>query len=128
MKKALIGVALAAVIGGGGYFAVNKTQSAIAEFGDKQITTHVELYKKQPYIIKQLQSDPRISKAEWKVTQSTEDTINSVLTIGLLGEEEPLDIPLVSKITRGEVKYKDKSYGYGKIVTTPDVKNIKDLP
>ncbi|MBS9781820.1 MAG: DUF945 family protein [Gammaproteobacteria bacterium] len=128
MKKTLIGVALAAVIGGGGYFAVNKTQSAIAEFGDKQITAHVELYKKQPYVIKQLLSDPRITKAEWKVTQSTKDTINSVLTIGIVGEEEQVEIPLVSKITRGEVKYKEKSYGYGKIVTTPDVKKIKDLP
>ncbi len=128
MKKALIGVALAAIIGGGGYFAVNKSKSVIADFGEKQINAQVELYKKQPYVIKELQSDPRISKAEWKVTNSTKDTINSVLTIGVIGEKEPLDIPLVSKITRGEVKYKDKTYGYGKIVTTPEVEHINGLP
>ncbi len=127
MKKALIGVVIAVVIGGGAYFTLNKTKQAVAEFGDKQLNSQIELYKKQPYVIKELQSHPMVKQAEIKVTESSQDTVKSLLTVAL-AEGTTIEVPLTSVITRGEAKYQDKSYGYGKIVTTPDIQQAKNLP
>lgn len=127
MKKALIGVAIAAVLGVGGYFALNKTKQVAAEFGDQQLNTLITEYKQKPYTIKGLQSHPFVQRADIKITESTKDTIKSLLTVALI-DGEAFEVPLNSVVTRGEAKYNDKTYGYGKVVTTPIVSEIKDLP
>ncbi len=123
MKKAIIGVAIAAVIGGGSYFALQKAGAA---FGDEQLKAQIELYKKQSYTIQSIQAHPLVERADIKITEATDDVIKSVLTIDII-DENPVEIPLTSVITRGKATYQDKSFGYGKIVTTPDVATL-DLP
>lgn len=126
MKKALIGAAIAAVLGVGGYFALNKTKQVAAEFGDQQLNTLITEYKQKPYTIKGLQSHPFVQRADIKITESNKDTVRSLLTV-VLRNRKVFEVPLSSVIIRGETKYNDKTYGYGKVVTTPIVSEIKDL-
>lgn len=127
MKKPLIGIVTAAVIGVGGYFAVNQTQQAAANFGDKELQNLITQHQNTPYVIKAVQSHPWVSRADIKVTEATENTIKSLLTLQVFNDDV-LEVPLISVITREKVSYQDKSFGYGQIVTTPDYNGIDDLP
>lgn len=125
MNKIVISIAV--IIGIGGYFVLNKTKQAVADFGDEQLSALVAKYKQKTYPIKLLQSQPSIQQANFKITESTNNSAISLLSIALV-DGSSYEIPLNSVITRGKTEYKGKAYGYGKIVTKPIISKIKELP
>lgn len=123
MKKTLIALAIAGAVGIGGYVALNKAGSSIAE---QQLTNFINENKNKPIKITQLEADPLIEKAHWTIKENKDNKVRSVLLFKLVGEDA-LEIPLNSEIIRGKTEYNGQSYGFGKIVTHPDLSQFKDL-
>lgn len=127
MKKLIIGAAVAAAIGVGGYFAMNKGKEVAGDFGEQQFKAFITANQNKPYPIKELQSHPMIQRADVTITEASDTLVKSVFTLQVAGEDT-VEIPLNSEITRGEFKYAEESYGYGKIVTKPELSGLGDLP
>lgn len=123
MKKILIGVAVAAAIAGTGYFAMNKADDVANSMVSQLITD----YTNKPVAITYLQSNPLVNEATWQITKHEGDTINSVLHLVLI-DDKALDVPLISQIVRGKTEHNGKSYGFGKIITHPEVSKIEGVP
>ncbi len=111
-----------AAIGAGGYFTLNKAN----DIAEQELTSFITQYTQEPLVINYLQSSPIINTATWQIKESTQDNIKSVLTLDIVGQDNPLNIPFNSQIIRGKTDYNGQSYGYGKIVSHPDLSEFKD--
>ncbi len=125
MKKILIAIAAIAVIGTGGYWALNKSANNVAE---QQLTTFLNENQNKPITITRLEIDPTVDKANITIKEVKDSHISSVFLLKLVGQNKVLEIPLNSEIIRGKTEYDGKSYGFGKIVTHPDLSQFKELP
>ncbi len=122
MKKIIIGVAIVAAIGVGGYFTLNKAN----DVADQELQSFITQYTQKPLVIDYLQSSPMVNTATWQIKESTQDSIKSILTLNIAGQEKPLHIPFNSQIIRGKTDYNGQSFGYGKIISHPDLSEFKD--
>lgn len=127
MKKVVIGVAVAAVIGVGVYLGKQQVGDAVADVAETQVTEFINNNLNKPIVIKELQSHPFIKTATLTITEKTDTTIRSELTIATI-EDDSKTIPLNSEIIRGKVDYKGKNFGFGKIITKPDLSSLGELP
>lgn len=128
MKKVAIGVAVAAVIGVGVYLGKQQVGDAVADVAETQVTEFINNNLNKPIVIEELQSHPFIKTATLTITEKTDTTIRSELTLTSI-EDDSETIPLNSEIIRGKVDYKGKSFGFGKIITKPDLSGFgDDLP
>ncbi len=125
MKKTLIAVATAAILGTGAYYGISKGANNVVE---EQLTTFINTNKNKPIRIKQLEMAAPVQSANLTITSVEENKVRSIFSLKLAGETEALEIPLNSEIIRGETEYNGKSYGFGKIVTHPDLSQFKELP
>lgn len=126
MKKIVIGAAIAAVIGVGAYLSKQKIGDTVGDVAETQVTEFISQNLNKPIVIKELQSHPLIETATITITEKTDTTIRSLLTIATA--DDSISIPLNSEIIRGKVDYNGKSFGFGKIVTKPDLSSLDELP
>ncbi|MGY0399281.1 MAG: hypothetical protein ACWIPH_04980 [Ostreibacterium sp.] len=139
MKKGLISVIIIVILGIGGYIAMNQNgqnivkqtvggiSNSVGDIAEKEINAFITKYKNKPLTLESLQSIPLIEQATWTITQSDDKNIKSQLTIKLWGKKT-IKIPLNSQIIRGKTEYNGKTYGFGKILTKPDLSALTDLP
>lgn len=123
MKKILIGIVATTAVAGATYLGFNK----VGDVAETAITEFTQQYSGTPLTLSYLTSSPFIEEATWEITQANDKIINSRLIIQFINEKT-LDIPLVSQIIRGKTTYNNQSYGFGKIVTHPDLSQIDELP
>ncbi len=127
MKKVILGVAVAAAIGAGGYFALNQGKQVARNFGEEEVKAFIAAHTNKAQTIDSLQAHPMVERADIKIVESTDTLVKSVITIKPVGEKA-FEIPLNSEIVRGEFKYADETYGFGKVITKPDLTGVQDLP
>lgn len=127
MKKIIIGAAVAAAIGVGVYLGKDKIGNTVADVADTQVTEFINTNLNKPIVIKELQSHPYIKTATFTITNKTDNTVRSELTVAT-ATDDSLTIPLNSEIVRGKVDYNGKTFGFGKIITKPDLSGFDDLP
>lgn len=123
MKKILISAVAATAVAGAAYLGFNKA----GDVAETAITEFTQQYTGTPLTLNYLTSSPFIEEATWEITQADDKTIKSLLKLTFINDET-LELPLVSQIVRGKASYNNQSYGFGKIVTRPDISQLDELP
>lgn len=122
MKKLLIAAGAVVVIAAGVVIVRNKS----GDIAETELNKLISQYTNQPLVIDYLQSSPMISKATWQITQAGENNISSVAHVKFTALDDEFVVPINSEIIRGKTEYDGKSYGFGKIVSRPDLSNYRD--
>ncbi|WP_218110477.1 DUF945 family protein [Ostreibacterium oceani] len=128
MKKiGIIAVAGIIIIAAAAFLFKGKISDSVGNQFEKQAKTFLENNTNKPISIKSLAQSPEITTATITINEVKDTEIRSQLDISLaMGQK--FSLPLNTEIQRGEISHNGKSYGFGKLVTKPDLSQFTDLP
>ncbi len=128
VKKIVIGVLAAVLLGGGVFLFLQKEK-----MGEDLVQKFVDQHLGKPYHIRQLEQNPSIQEATFTLSEYSTDSARSVFRLSVIdfgGTREPqkIEIPFVSKIERGASEHKGTKFGFAHIVSRPDLSAFSKLP